>query len=137
MTLNPTTPFYQNLEDFNYQQACDDLAKQEVLFQRTKHKRILEALADAADLNIKASVSFKERGNQRGGLCYCFDFECIGWGMQEHDVNSINEGDMALVERALDEVRMQIQRECEQRKAALKKQVLARLSKEEREALGL
>jgi hypothetical protein len=95
-----------------------------------KHLRLLQAMAAASDVNVRAQVFY------RGVLiCYSFSWDTYGDDVLSEPVADLTEWQMQSIEQRLSELReAELKR---QRLAQVRAQVLERLSDEEREALGL
>lgn len=110
-------------------EAAEARAAQEK-WEREKPARLLRAMATATDLNVAAQVFY-----QGEVLHYAFRFDSFGDDVETGAVSELAEWQMQCIEQRLVELR-----EAELKRVRLqqvRKDVLARLSEEEREALGL
>jgi hypothetical protein len=109
--------------------------ERELRFEAEKSTRLLHALARAHDLEVDAQMFYR----YDNVLYYDFDFSRIGLpnilDTFCDTVAELSEGEMVIIENQLTLV--EESRDRSKRLANIKKEVLARLTDEEREALGL
>jgi hypothetical protein len=109
--------------------------EREQKFEAEKSTRLLHALARAHDLEVDAQMFYR----YDNVLYYDFDFSRIGLpnilDTFCDTVAELSEGEMVIIENQLTLV--EESRDRSKRLANIKKEVLARLTDEEREALGV
>lgn len=99
-------------------------------WERDKASRLLQAMAAASDVNVRAQVFY-----QGVLICYSFSWDTSGYDVLSEPIADLTEWQMQSIEQRLSELReAELKR---QRLAQVRAQVLERLSDEEREALGL
>lgn len=100
-------------------------------WEREKPARLLQALALAYDLNVDARVQH----NREGELYYDFHF---GDGYEDHygdPVDALSEWIMQMIEQRLQD--LQAERNRQERLREVRAQLIATLTDEQKEALGL
>ena len=101
-------------------------------WEAEKPMRLLRALARANDLEVKASVY-----NRADNILY-YEFNFGGWELYSDPVVELGESTMDLIDQGLFELEAKRAKERRaQRFRQVKEEILARLTDEEREALGL
>lgn len=109
--------------------VAQEANERDVLWEAEKPMRLLHALARANDLEVGARVYYRA-----DNILY-YEFKFDGYTQYYDPVIELGESTMGLIDQELDE--LEAKRAKERRLRQVKEELLARLSDEEREALGL